>query len=192
MGALRIWVRNMEKKEIRKYVLGRRREMTQEECAEKSARICRKIIEMEAFQKAACIYVYMDFNGEVSTKPLIEEAWRMGKRVAAPKVFAEDMRYFFIRSYEDVKPGYFGVPEPSGEADEASCEDALLIVPGVGFDENRHRCGYGKGFYDRYLSVHTKHETIAVAFEFQIVDEVPADRHDVFPQILVTEERVIQ
>ncbi len=182
----------MEKKEIRKYVFQKRQEMTQEECDKKSRKICKKILEMEAFQKAECIYVYMDFHKEVSTKMLIEEAWRQGKCVAAPKVFGEEMRYFVIHSYEDVKPGYFGVPEPVSQEEEAGDEEALLIVPGVGFDENRHRCGYGKGFYDRYLSVHTRHKTIAVGFEFQIVEEVPASPYDVFPQMLVTEERVIQ
>lgn len=181
----------MEKKEIRKYVFKKRQEMTDEECTEKSQKICDSIIQTEAFQKASCIYVYMDFRREVCMKPLIEEAWRLGKHVAAPKVFGQEMRYFLIHSYEDVSPGYFGVPEPKEELEEAFFEEALLIVPGVGFDENRHRCGYGKGFYDRYLSVHTKHKTIAAAFEFQIVDEVPADEHDVFPQVLMTEKRII-
>lgn len=181
----------MEKKEIRKYVLKKRQELTDEACEQKSKIICEKVIQMEAFQKASCIYVYMDFNHEVSTRRLIEEAWKRGKRVAAPKVFGEHMRYFYIHSYDEIAPGYFGVPEPICEEEEAACEDALLIVPGVGFDENRHRCGYGKGFYDKYLSVHTKHKTVAVAFEFQLVDEVPADQYDIFPQILVTEERII-
>lgn len=182
----------MEKKEIRKYVLQRRRELREEDCIKKSQCICEKILEMESFQKADWIYVYMDFNKEVSTRCLIETAWQMGKRVAAPKVFGEQMRYFEIQSYEDVMPGYFGVPEPVSEEKEAWCEEALLIVPGVGFDEKRHRCGYGKGFYDRYLSVHTRHKTVAVAFEFQIVDAVPAAPHDIFPEILVTEERIIK
>ncbi|MCI7814277.1 MAG: 5-formyltetrahydrofolate cyclo-ligase [Robinsoniella sp.] len=181
----------MEKKQIRKYVLEKRREITDEECEAKSRVICEKIMEMEAFQRASCIYVYMDFNHEVSTKMLIEEAWRTGKRVAAPKVFGEHMRYFYIHSYEDVSAGYFGVPEPVCTDEEAACEDALLIVPGVGFDAERHRCGYGKGFYDKYLSVHTEHPTIAVAFEFQVVDDVSADVYDILPQVLVTEERVI-
>ena len=192
MEALRIWVRNMEKKEIRKYVFQKRKELTEKECVEKSQQICEKILQMESFQKAEWVYVYMDFIQEVSTKPLIEAAWAAGKHVAAPKVFGEQMRYFEIRSYDDVMPGYFGIPEPFHTEEEAKCENALLIVPGVGFDENRHRCGYGKGFYDRYLSVHREHNTIAVSFEFQMVDEVPADQYDIFPQILVTEKRIIK
>lgn len=179
----------MEKKEIRKQVFAGRKALTTAEIEEKSRVICEKIIRMEAFQRAKTVYVYMDCKGEVSTKPLIEEAWRLGKTVAAPKVFGEDMTYFEIASYADVAPGYYDIPEPvTGHA--AADDQALLIVPGVGFDSMRHRCGYGKGFYDRYLSRYTEHTTVAVAFEFQIVDEVPAQEHDICPQYLITEDRL--
>lgn len=179
----------MEKKEIRKLVFAKRRQLTEAERLEKSRAICDRIIATEAFQKADCLYTYMDYNGEVCTRPLIEEAWRLGKRVAAPRVAGEEMGYFYISSYDDVKPGYFQIPEPDAVR-PAGDEEALLIVPGVGFDRKRHRCGYGKGFYDRYLSRHTRHTTMAVAFEFQLVDEVPSAAHDICPQYLFTEERL--
>lgn len=179
----------MEKKEIRKQVFSARKELTQSELEEKSRVICEKIIRTDAFAKAKSVYVYMDCKGEVSTKHLIEEAWRLGKKVATPKVFGEEITYFEITSYEDVQPGYYDIPEPvTGHA--ASDERALLIVPGVGFDPMRHRCGYGKGFYDRYLSKNVNHTTIAVAFEFQIMDEVPSQEHDICPQYLITEDRM--
>lgn len=178
----------MEKKEIRKLVFAKRKEQTTESLQEKSQKICERIIRMEAFQKADCIYTYMDYNGEVCMRPLIEEAWRLGKKVAAPKVDGEEMDYYYISSYADVHPGYFHIPEPDA-VNPAQDEEALLIVPGVGFDAKRHRCGYGKGFYDRYLSKHTAHTTVAAAFAFQIMDEVPSDAHDICPQYLVTEEQ---
>lgn len=182
-------VKNMEKKEIRALVFARRRELGEEERQQKSAAICEQIIRMEEFQNADCIYTYMDYNGEVCTKKLIEEAWRLGKRVAAPKVQGEEMAYYYISSYDDVKPGYFGIPEPDA-VNPAQEEHALLIVPGVGFDRERHRCGYGKGFYDRYLSRHPHHTTVAVSFEFQVVEAVPSAPHDICPQYLFTEERM--
>ncbi len=188
MERLRILVKNMEKKDIRKLVFSRRKELSPEVLNEKSRVICEKILQMEEFQKASCVYVYMDCKGEVSTKLLIETAWKLGKKVAAPKVHGEDMTYYYISSYDDVAPGYYDIPEPV-TAQAADDENALLIVPGVGFDSMRHRCGYGKGFYDRYLSVHTDHPTVAVAFEFQMMEEVPGDKHDIFPQYLITEER---
>ena len=178
----------MEKKEIRRFVFARRKALTPEEITAKSSLICQKIISLPEFQKTDCLYTYMDYNGEVCMRPLIEEAWRLGKKVAAPKVAGETMDYFYIKSYDDLHPGYFQIPEPDA-VNPADDEDALLIVPGVGFDSHRNRCGYGKGFYDRYLSAHPHHTTVAAAFDFQIVDEVPSRPHDIRPQYLFTEEQ---
>ena len=179
----------MEKKDIRTYVIQKRREIPEEIRMAKSLEITRRIMETQAFSKAEAVYVYMDCKGEVSTKALIEACFSLGKKVAAPKVSGETMDFFWIHSLEDVAPGYFQVPEPTtGEA--ADAEDALLIVPGVGFDRQRNRCGYGKGFYDRYLSLHSRHTTIGAAFAFQIVDEVPVSKEDIPVRFLVTEERM--
>ncbi len=171
----------------------RRRELPDDVLKENSRRICETVMGLEEFRNADEIFVYMDCKGEVSTKLLIETAWKLGKKVAAPKVEGEDMSYFYISSYADVADGYFHVPEPvtEREACGGTAENALLIVPGVGFDEKRNRCGYGKGFYDRYLAVHPLHPTVALAFEFQIVDEVPVRPEDIRPQKLVTEARIL-
>lgn len=122
---------------------------------------------------------------------MIEAAWKAGKRVAVPKVTGtHEMKYYYLESFEQLAPGYFQIPEPAW-GEEAKDEDAFLIVPGVAFDKNRHRAGYGQGFYDRYLSVHRKHKTAAVAFDFQIVEEVPAEATDIFPDKVITETRII-
>ncbi len=180
----------MKKEDIRKLVFARRKEQLKQELEAKSRRICETIIQMEDFQKASSVYVYMDYNAEVMTRGIIEEAWKQGKKVAAPKVEGDTMSYYYITSYDDVKPGYFGIPEPEA-VNPASDEDALVIIPGVGFDGHRHRCGYGKGFYDKFLAAHPFHPTIAAAFEFQIMDEVVSDVFDICPKYLVTEERII-
>lgn len=180
----------MEKKEIRKLVYAMRREAEPARLFADSETICRRVIQTEAFQSASCIYVYMDYKGEVSVRPLLETAWRLGKRTAAPRVTGEgQMRYFYISSYADLEAGYCGIPEPT-TAKEAREKDALLIVPGVAFDRECRRCGYGQGFYDRYLAAHPKHPTIALAFAFQIMESIPSDIHDVRPQMLVTEKEV--
>ena len=141
------------------------------------------------FRKQTAIYTYMDYNGEVCMRPLIEEAWQAWEKGGSAKGRRRgDGYHYYISSYADVHPGYFHIPEPDA-VNPAQDEEALLIVPGVGFDAKRHRCGYGKGFYDRYLSKHTAHTTVAAAFAFQIMDEVPSDVHDICPQYLVTEEQ---
>lgn len=182
----------MEKKAIRKEIFAKRKLLTQEEIQKDSHKITEKILAMEAYQRAKTVYVYMDCKGEASTKELIEAALRDGKKVAAPKVYGDDMKYFYFTSYEDIEPGYFGVPEPKETLPLADDEEALLIVPGVAFDEKRHRCGYGKGFYDRYLSIHTKHRTVAIALDFQVVEAVPCDEFDVLPQVLCTPTAIYQ
>lgn len=182
----------MEKKEIRRLVFGRRREADEGAMRAASQEICRRVIDTPAFQSASAIYVYMDCKGEVSVRPLLETAWRMKKRTAAPRVTGPgEMRYYYLSSYRDLKPGYCGIMEPATD-EEAREENALLIVPGVAFDRNCRRCGYGQGFYDRYLAAHPGHPTIALAFEFQIMEEIPADSHDVRPQMLITEKEIYQ
>lgn len=182
----------MEKKQIRKKIREQRAHLTQKEIEARSRQICRRILDMEAFQKASCLYTYIDCKGEASTRLLMEEAWKLGKRVAAPKVHGEDMDYFYIRSMEDLEPGYFQIPEPKEGLAKAEEEDALVIVPGVAFDSHLHRCGYGKGFYDRYLKAHPHHIAIAIALEFQVVEEVPSEQFDVCPDMLVTPLRTIR
>lgn len=181
----------VEKKEIRKYIFEKRKELTQQEAEIRSKKICETVLSLSEFQQASCIYAYIDYNKEVITKGIIEEAWKAGKRVAVPKVTGtHEMKYYYLKTFEQLKPGYFQIPEPVW-GEEASEEDAFLIVPGVAFDENCHRAGYGKGFYDRYLSLHKKHKTAAVAFDFQIVKEVPAEATDIFPDKVITETRII-
>lgn len=178
------------KKAIRETIFQKRAQVTPEEVLKLSHMICEKVCAMDVFLQAECIYAYADFNKEVSTRELIEKAWSMGKQVAVPKVHGKDMTYYLLTDFNQLKPGAFHVPEPvNGEI--AACETALMIVPGVAFDRNRHRVGYGAGFYDRYLSVHKEHPTVAIAFDFQIVESAPAEETDIFPDVVVTESSII-
>lgn len=181
----------MEKRDIRTEIFRKRKHCSQEWILQNSAIICDRIRNSPEFQNSRMVYAYMDCKGEVSMKKLLKTCWQQGKPVAVPKVEGADMKYYVIHSYADVAPGYFQVPEPiTGE--EAQDEEALIVVPGVAFDRERHRCGYGKGFYDRYLSLHPKHPTIAAAFDFQIVTCVPAEEHDIIPGKLVTETTIYE
>ncbi len=180
----------MEKKEIRKSTFASRKALSEEVLVKNSEIICNKIIAMDAYKNADTIYVYMDCKGEVSMKPLLLDAWVKGKKTCAPRVTGKgEMKYYYITSYDDLAPGYYDIPEPVTEI-EGDDENALLIVPGVGFDKKRHRCGYGQGFYDRYLCAHKQHVTVAVAFDFQIYPSVPFDEFDQIPDCLVTESAV--
>ncbi len=177
------------KQSIRKLVFERRKRALPEHLAAGSHMICKKIQELAEFQNSEWLYTYMDFNREVCTRELIEAAWKSGKRVAVPKVEGKNMTFYEITSFDQLKPGYFQIPEPEG-CRASDSEDALMIIPGVAFDCMCHRIGYGQGFYDRYLSTHCLHKTAAVAFDFQVMEQVPWETLDVLPQILITETKI--
>lgn len=178
------------KKEIRAEVKKRRREASAEQIRKKSDAICEQFLTLSEYKEAKIVFAYMDCKNEVQTKKVIEQCWADGKVVAVPKVFGEIMKYYAITSYEDLENGYFGIQEPKHEQlKEVICEDGLMILPGVAFDENRHRVGYGGGFYDRYLEAHPNMKKIAFAFEFQMFEEVPFEKFDIQPDKIITENR---
>ena len=106
------------------------------------------------------------------------------------------LHFYEIRHFGQVKPGVMGILEPSEEEGARRAPDpddaTLMIVPGVAFDRQRSRIGYGGGFYDRYLDLHPHLQTAAVAFDFQILDKVPAGEHDKRPDCIYTPSEVIR
>ena len=195
MVQLPTWAKNMEiktKKQIRAEVKKYRNESSVESIFENSQKICEQFLDLSEYRKASTIFAYMDCKNEVQTRSIIEQCWNDGKSVAVPKVFGEQMKFYQIFSYDDLEDGYFGIQEPKHEnLNEIICEDGLMILPGVAFDEKRHRIGYGGGFYDRYLELHPGMKKIALAFEFQIYDSVPFEVFDQQPEKIITETRII-
>ena len=177
------------KKDIRKRVLVERNFIKKEEWTEKSLRIYEKVITHPFFRNAEEIYCYIDFRNEVGTKKIIKEAWSLGKKVAVPKVTGSSMEFYCIKSFDELSPGSWGIPEPNPET-VACGKNVLVIMPGAVFDANKHRIGYGKGYYDKYLANHFDYQTMALAFELQMLENIPADQHDICPQFIVTEERI--
>lgn len=190
MEVLQIWVRSLERKqEIRRRIRELRRELSLSEWKNKTHSITKQILSQKEFADADAIYCYVDFDREAGTRGIIEEAWRMGKRVYVPRVQKDTMDFYRITSYTELETGTFGVLEPglTGHELPADGQSGLMIVPGVAFDRECNRIGYGKGYYDRYLASHTGLHTIAAAFDLQIVDAVEAEKTDIRPEILITE-----
>lgn len=178
------------KKDIRKKIFAERKICSEEQIEMWSCDITRRVIALPAFKRAEKILVYADYNHEVITRYLIMEAWKNGKEVAVPKVVGKEMVFYRLTDFEQLKPGYFGIPEPE-EGEAVNWENALMIMPGVAFDRENHRVGYGGGFYDRYLEKHPSLERVAIAFDFQILSKVPVEPTDIFPQIIVTEKETL-
>ena len=192
MEVLRIWVRNLEtKKEIRHKIIRLRKEMDPLAWQEATKEITEKIIRHPRFLEETDIYCYVNYNGEVGTELLMEEAWKLGKHVWLPKVEGSEMEFYLVESRQKLEPGAYGILEPAGEQ-KADGKEGLMIMPGVAFDTNRNRVGYGGGYYDRYLESHPQLHTLALAFDMQVLFEVPAEEQDIKPQLLVTETNIYQ
>lgn len=174
------------KKDIRKKVFAARASFSEIELEERSQRIYEKVTALPIFNQSDYIYAYIDCKKEVSTRQIIETAWKLGKKIAVPKVDGKKLIFYDLRSYDQLEEGGYHIPEPA-RGDIVDWENALMIMPGVAFDKQKHRVGYGGGFYDRFLEIHTQLVTIAVAFDFQIFDRVPFEKTDILPGSIVTE-----
>ena len=97
------------------------------------------------------------------------------------------MEFYQITSYEDLEPGHFGVWEPKVYCPVYEGPSALLLVPGVAFDREGRRIGYGGGFYDRYLEKHPDHHTVGYAYAFQIYEHLPTEVFDRRVDCVLTE-----
>lgn len=194
MEASQTLVRNMEtKREIREKLLQIRRNLPSPKWAEMSDEITAKISCHPWFQKADTIYGYLSYNQEVDTWPLLAFALQEGKKVAVPKVLGQEMEFYYIKSLQEVYPGMKGIFEPEEIAAHLAKDDnALIIMPLVGFDPCRNRLGYGGGYYDRYLKRHPQNPTMGIAFSVQEVAEIPAEETDCKPDLIITEEKEVR
>ncbi len=135
---------------------------------------------------------FASFRSEVETGPMIRRVLQSGKRVVLPKVQGSELALYEIRDFDnDVESGTWGIPEPKSIMPASLTDIDLMIIPGAAFDKRGNRLGYGAGYYDKLLPAFGK-ATVALAFEAQIVDEIPVDSHDVPMQKIITEKRVIR
>lgn len=174
----------------RKTIKDKRTFLSAEFVSRLSSEICKTLFAMPEYRSADTICLYISANNEVDTTPIIEHALYSGKQVAAPRVLGRDMEFIAFSHMSELASGAFGILEPVGEQ-VVSTRDALLIMPGVAFDEQCNRIGYGGGFYDRYLSSHEAAVKIALAYELQVVRQLDAEVFDVKPDIVITEKRMI-
>lgn len=180
------------KKDIRKCILAKRNCISNQEWEEKSRLISEKVVTHPFFLQTDAVYCYIDYRREVGTRSIVEQAWKLGKRVAVPKVLGDEMEFHYIKSFEDLTEGFKSIPEPSREHLADDADDVLVIMPGAAFDKSCNRIGYGKGYYDKYLYLHPSYKTLALAFELQMVENISAEEYDVCPEIIITEENTYE
>ena len=169
----------MNKKELRAVIRGKKRAMTAEEIERKSVRLGELFRETRQYREAKAIYGYLPYNQEVRTVPMLEQALLDGKRVAVPKCYGDEMKFIWLDDLSQVAPGYAGIPEPIADAPVADDETALVLMPGLAFDPQGHRIGYGGGFYDKFLALEPDHPTLALCYDFQMMDHLETDDYDI-------------
>lgn len=181
------------KKALRQELRQRLGLLTPEQLHERSVLACERLLETPEYARSETIMIYLSMPQEVDTTTIALRAWGDGKRVLAPKVSWEQRRMLpiEIRSLtDDVRSDAMGLREPIDGMPIPVREIELVIVPGLGFDERGNRLGRGRGFYDRFLSHRDFRATAGgLAFEDQVVPDVPCDENDAKIDFLVTDAK---
>lgn len=171
------------------------KEMSPEHRIKASERACRLLEAQTVWQHARAILFYAPMPGELDIWPLVVDSVAAGKTVALPRFNPEAKKYIASRikcATEDISRGQFGIREPHDRCERISLNRLdLILVPGVAFDQHGRRLGRGKGFYDQLLET-VRGPTCGVAFDEQIVGEVPVEPHDVHLNCILTPTRWIE
>ncbi len=183
-----------EKKQIRNHYKSLRNNIPKEEKQVLDEKIFRKITQLWSYKEEELLLTYVSTGSEVDTKELIKYALNDGKRVAVPRCIENtcNMDFYLIKSLDDLEHGSFGVLEPKKDTCE-KLEDfssGLCIVPAIAFDKNGYRLGYGKGYYDRFLSKFSG-RVFGVCYSACICNSLPHGRFDRIVTSIVTEKRII-
>lgn len=184
----------MNKAELRKEMTRLLKRQTEQEGGRKSGLITGELVRLKEYSEAKTILAYVSMQEEVSTAGFITKANGDGKCVVVPAVDPgkESMTLHKIKSLEELAPGYLGIREPKDRTCAIPCEKLdLAVVPGLAFDRRGNRLGRGKGMFDR-LFEGAKCPKVALAFDFQLVDSVPVEKHDFPVDVIITEKRILR
>lgn len=174
-----------------------RKLMDREEKADKDFQIFQKFISYDLFSKTDVILTYVSSEIEVDTRKIIEYSLKVGKKIAVPVSISDNfsLKFYFINSMKDLHAGYFSILEPNVDkcrfCDINKLKKYLCVVPGLAFDMNGYRVGYGKGYYDRFLKKY-KCETIGFCYEMNLIDSIHKNVHDIPVNTILTENRILK
>lgn len=183
----------MEKAELRKEIKARRKALTPDEVSFASKSISDSLWETSAFTKANTVMVYISAFNEVSTIAIVERLLLLGKRVIVPisDTATETLILSYIEDMSSLSVGAYGVLEPNNICRANASDIDCILVPGISFDVNGNRMGFGKGYYDKLLSK-TSAVKIGLCYDFQLVEMIEVEVHDVPMDIIITEKQVLK
>jgi 5-formyltetrahydrofolate cyclo-ligase len=169
----------MDKQSLRRQIREQKRAMTSQQIDIASQKLGELFASSRLYQEAKTIYGYLPYNQEVRTVPMLQRALAEGKRVAVPKCYGDEMRFIYMDDLSKVESGYCGIPEPIEDGPIADDPTALVLMPGLAFTKAGDRMGYGGGFYDKFLASEPDHPTLALCYEFQMVEDIPTEEYDI-------------
>lgn len=179
---------------LRQTALARRQALSAAQAQRWSERIQPRALALPSFGGARAVALYSPIHNEVDTASLLDHGLARGKRVFLPRWNGSGFAFAQITRPDELVPGRFGIAEPVSALGltVADRRELLVFVPGVVFDGQGHRLGRGSGSYDRLLDPYRGSVTaVGLAYEFQVVDAVPAQSWDFAMDFIVTEERTI-
>lgn len=179
------------KKSLRESMLEKRNSLAKDEIIKKSIKIQENLFGLDEFKKSKVVMFYVSFNDEAHTHDMIKESLK-SKTIVVPKVANNEIEPSIIIDFDQLIPsGKFGILEPIEAAKINIKNIQVVIVPGIAFDKNGHKLGYGFGYYDKFLAKIPKALKIGLAFDFQIVDKLPIEGHDAPVDLVVTDKEII-
>lgn len=170
-------------------MLEKRKALSEDDCSEKSLLIQRNLLSTEQYAYSKVIALYSSIHNEVDTGLVISDALSSGKTVLLPSISSGEMFFRELSDMKKLRKGQYGIMEPGeyGMVFDPGLAD-MLILPGVAFDLNGHRIGYGKGYYDRTLhNLEGSGKLVAICYDFQLVDEIAGEPHDIRVDMIITE-----
>ena len=165
----------MDKKTLRQQIRVLKKQHSQEDLLTQSEIILQRLAKHPRFLQAEKVMLYASLPDEVQTLDFIEK-WRHQKTIILPTVVGDDIIPVELAENVTFAEGDFHIPEPQSHPYTGNFD--LIVVPGMAFDADGHRLGRGRGYYDRFLSLHPKIYTIGLCFDFQLLPEVPSEPHD--------------
>lgn len=186
----------LAKSDIRKTILDKRNSISPLDIVNNSRIISNSVISTKEYQSSFSVGIYYSIGSEVKTFDIIKHSLENKKEIALPRVIdSTKIQFFKIMEdrFEKIKftKGKYGIFENSMSTTIIDKID-LLIIPGITFDLKGYRIGYGKGYYDRFLSLGKSKCIMGLSYESQIINEIPNNEHDIPVDIIITEKKIIR
>lgn len=147
--------------------------------------IYQKVINNKDILSSKTLLIYISINSEVDTIKIINYFLNT-KNIAVPKIIDNNMYFCYVTNLNELTSGKYNIPEPTNENIVTDFDNAICIVPGICYDKKNYRIGYGKGYYDRFLSKN-KIKTIGLCYKECMIEKIDNDKYDYKIDEVITE-----